>query len=86
MYALGGDIQRIGTDIFLCAPDTVEVDGAISDYYYNDIELNRGVIILWYLFYYYISIMGVIQFIRMHNYLYFNVMGTSIQTIEFGQF
>ena len=33
VYALGGDIQRIGTDIFLCAPDTVEVDGAISDYF-----------------------------------------------------
>jgi cell division inhibitor SepF len=38
VYALGGDIQRIGTDIFLCAPDTVEVDGAISDYYYNDVD------------------------------------------------
>ncbi|MBB5178977.1 cell division inhibitor SepF [Planomicrobium koreense] len=36
VYALGGDIQRIGTDIFLCVPDTVEVDGAISDYYYED--------------------------------------------------
>ncbi|QBP41533.1 cell division protein SepF [Paenisporosarcina antarctica] len=38
VYALGGDIQRIGTDIFLCAPDTVEVDGAISDYFYDDIQ------------------------------------------------
>ena len=37
VYALGGDIQRIGTDIFLCVPDNVEVDGAISDYYYDDI-------------------------------------------------
>lgn len=36
VYALGGDIQRIGTDIFLCVPDTVEVDGAISDYYYDE--------------------------------------------------
>ncbi len=36
VYALGGDIQRIGTDIFLCVPDTVEVDGAISDYYYEE--------------------------------------------------
>ncbi len=33
VYALGGDIQRIGTDIFLCVPDNVEVDGAISDYF-----------------------------------------------------
>ena len=38
VYALGGDIQRIGTDIFLCAPDTVEVNGAISDYFYDDIQ------------------------------------------------
>ncbi|MCM3610746.1 cell division protein SepF [Planococcus sp. MERTA32b] len=36
VYALGGDIQRIGTDIFLCVPDTVEVDGAISDFYYDE--------------------------------------------------
>lgn len=33
VYALGGDIQRIGTDIFLCVPDNVEVAGAISDYF-----------------------------------------------------
>ncbi len=33
VYALAGDIQRIGTDIFLCVPDNVEVDGAISDYF-----------------------------------------------------
>jgi cell division inhibitor SepF len=38
VYALGGDIQRIGTDIFLCVPDTVEVDGAISEYYYDNQE------------------------------------------------
>lgn len=36
VYALGGDIQRIGTDIFLCVPDTVEVDGVISDFYFDD--------------------------------------------------
>lgn len=30
VYALGGDIQRVGKDIFLCAPDNVEVSGEIS--------------------------------------------------------
>lgn len=30
VYALGGDIQKIGTDIFLCTPDNVEVSGNIS--------------------------------------------------------
>lgn len=36
VYALGGDIQRIGTDIFLCTPDNVEVTGEISSYMYDD--------------------------------------------------
>lgn len=36
VYALGGDIQRIGTDIFLCTPDNVEVTGEISGYLYED--------------------------------------------------
>ncbi|MGE8204161.1 cell division protein SepF [Heyndrickxia sp. NPDC080065] len=31
VYAIGGDIQRIGTDIFLCTPDNVEVSGNITD-------------------------------------------------------
>lgn len=31
VYAIGGDIQRIGTNIFLCTPDNVEVAGNISD-------------------------------------------------------
>lgn len=31
VYAIGGDIQRVGTDIFLCTPDNIEVSGNISD-------------------------------------------------------
>jgi cell division inhibitor SepF len=31
VYALGGDAQKIGPDIFLCTPDTVEVSGNISE-------------------------------------------------------
>ncbi|MGX9133585.1 cell division protein SepF [Rummeliibacillus sp. JY-2-4R] len=38
IFALGGDIKRIGTDIFLCTPDNVEIDGSISDYYYEDLQ------------------------------------------------
>ncbi|WP_026581486.1 cell division protein SepF [Bacillus sp. J33] len=30
VYAIGGDIQKVGTDIFLCTPDNVEVSGSIS--------------------------------------------------------
>ncbi|CAM5187423.1 Cell division protein SepF OS=Ureibacillus acetophenoni OX=614649 GN=sepF PE=3 SV=1 [Ureibacillus acetophenoni] len=37
VYALAGDIQRIGTDIFLCTPENVEVSGEISNYLYDDI-------------------------------------------------
>ncbi|MBV5190188.1 cell division protein SepF [Staphylococcus chromogenes] len=31
VYAIGGDIQRVGADIFLCTPDNVEVAGSISE-------------------------------------------------------
>ncbi|KON92179.1 cell division protein SepF [Rossellomorea marisflavi] len=31
VYAIGGDIQRVGSDIFLCTPDNVEVSGNISE-------------------------------------------------------
>ena len=37
VYALGGDIQRIGNDIFLCTPENVEVSGEISDYIIDEI-------------------------------------------------
>ncbi|MFC0558686.1 cell division protein SepF [Halalkalibacter alkalisediminis] len=31
VYAIGGDIQKIGTDIFLCTPDNVDVSGTITE-------------------------------------------------------
>ncbi|ANB61454.1 cell division protein SepF [Anoxybacteroides amylolyticum] len=30
VYAIGGDIQQVGTKIFLCTPDNVDVSGTIS--------------------------------------------------------
>lgn len=33
VYALAGDIQRVGTDIFLCVPENVEVAGSITEYF-----------------------------------------------------
>ncbi|NEU29449.1 cell division protein SepF [bacterium LRH843] len=30
VYAIGGDIQKIGANIFLCTPDNVDVSGSIS--------------------------------------------------------
>ncbi|WP_243386753.1 cell division protein SepF [Bacillus kexueae] len=32
VYAIGGDIQRVGMDIFLCTPENVDVSGSISDF------------------------------------------------------
>ncbi|MBA4537595.1 cell division protein SepF [Bacillus aquiflavi] len=31
VYAIGGDIQKIGPNIFLCTPENVEVAGSISE-------------------------------------------------------
>ncbi|MEK3887048.1 cell division protein SepF [Bacillus sp. FSL K6-3431] len=31
VYAIGGDIQKVGQEIFLCTPDNVEVSGNISE-------------------------------------------------------
>ncbi|KIL35349.1 cell division protein SepF [Cohnella kolymensis] len=31
VYALGGHISKLGSDIFLCTPDTVEVMGTITE-------------------------------------------------------
>ncbi|MBZ5748693.1 cell division protein SepF [Metabacillus rhizolycopersici] len=31
VYAIGGDIQKIGMNIFLCTPDNVDVSGSISE-------------------------------------------------------
>lgn len=31
LYAIGGDLQKLGGGIFLCTPNNVEVDGKITD-------------------------------------------------------
>ncbi|PYZ97941.1 cell division protein SepF [Alteribacter lacisalsi] len=31
VYAIGGDIQKLGVNIFLCTPDNVDVTGSISE-------------------------------------------------------
>lgn len=31
VYAIGGDLQKIGTGIFLCTPKNVNVEGTISE-------------------------------------------------------
>jgi cell division inhibitor SepF len=39
IYAVDGDIQRVGNDLFLCTPKTVETDGTVTPT--ND-ELSLG--------------------------------------------
>lgn len=41
VYALNGSINKIGPNIFLCAPDTVEVQGTITDMLTEDSEYKR---------------------------------------------
>lgn len=31
VYAIGGDIKKLGTNTFLCTPDNVDITGAISE-------------------------------------------------------
>ncbi|MCM3768001.1 MULTISPECIES: cell division protein SepF [Bacillaceae] len=40
VYALGGDIQKIGVNIFLCTPDNVEVSGNISELFSEQEDQN----------------------------------------------
>ena len=43
VYAIGGDLQKIGGGIFLCTPRNVDVEGAISD----DDKSNDDVDLEW---------------------------------------
>ncbi|MEC0090160.1 cell division protein SepF [Paenibacillus macquariensis subsp. defensor] len=41
VYALSGSISKIGGNIFLCTPDTVEIQGNISEILAEELEYNR---------------------------------------------
>jgi cell division inhibitor SepF len=41
VYAIGGDIQQVGTKIFLCTPDNVDVTGSISIDSDDDTSMKR---------------------------------------------
>ena len=42
VYAINGDIQKLGTDTFLCTPDNVNVSGSITDTLVEDDENEKG--------------------------------------------
>ncbi|MBN6205340.1 cell division protein SepF [Ralstonia pickettii] len=38
VYAVNGDIQKLGAETFLCTPDNVDVTGSISETYHGENE------------------------------------------------
>ena len=38
LYAIGGDLQKLGNGIFLCTPSNINVEGRMSD----DEESKKG--------------------------------------------
>lgn len=42
VYAINGDIQKLGAETFLCAPDNVDVSGTISEAFTDDEAFERG--------------------------------------------
>lgn len=41
VYAIGGSMSQIGHHIFICAPDSVDIQGAISNLTLESTDLNR---------------------------------------------
>ncbi|WP_410514529.1 cell division protein SepF [Paenibacillus sp. BR2-3] len=41
VYALGGGISKIGGNIFMCTPDTVEIQGSITEILGDEQDYNR---------------------------------------------
>jgi len=41
VYALNGTISKLGANIFLCTPDTVEISGTITDILTDEFETNK---------------------------------------------
>ncbi|WP_340002002.1 cell division protein SepF [Oceanobacillus sp. FSL K6-0127] len=42
VYAVNGDIQKLGSETFLCTPDNVEVSGTISEAFAQQDEFEKG--------------------------------------------
>lgn len=42
VYAVKGDIQKLGLETFLCAPETMDVSGEISSRLLKETELEKG--------------------------------------------
>lgn len=41
VYAIGGDIQKLGVQTFICTPDNIDVSGTITDYIQESDQMNK---------------------------------------------
>ncbi|MGM8364211.1 cell division protein SepF [Virgibacillus sp. W0181] len=42
VYAVKGDIQKLGSETFLCTPDNVDVTGSITEAFTGESEFDKG--------------------------------------------
>lgn len=42
VYALNGDIQKLGAETFLCTPENIDVSGTITDTLINEDDYDKG--------------------------------------------
>src|SRR5699024_4031202 len=42
VYAIKGDIQKLGLSTFLCTPENVDVTGSISNASFEEVEFEKG--------------------------------------------
>jgi len=42
IYAVNGNMQKLGSETFLCAPDNIDVSGSISDVFTDIEDFNKG--------------------------------------------
>lgn len=41
VYALGGNISKLGSNIFICTPDNIEIQGSITEMFAEDFEYKQ---------------------------------------------
>ena len=41
IYALDGDIKRVGNDLFLCTPNSIETDGSVTESSKDELSLDQ---------------------------------------------
>lgn len=41
VYAIGGDMQKLGVQTFICTPDNIDVSGTITDYLQENEQMDK---------------------------------------------